>query len=321
MVDVVTGAAGFIGSNLSEELISEGRRVVGIDSFHPYYSSKIKRHNVKQIRKTAEKTGGSFGLVEGSITEDDSLEKLPDSPDNVFHNAAIAGVRNSVENPAEYARANIYGTSKLLKSFQSVGQVIFASSSSVYGMVDEEDLPVKEDRELDPIAPYPQSKKHCEELIRLYSDLYDFDYSILRYFTAYGPRQRPDEVFTKFIKMVLDDKPVTVYGDGEQSRDFTYVQDIVKANLLAAEKSRNETYNISTGRRVTVNEMVETLDKVMGKEVKKQYVEQPEGDARHTHADSTKAKKQLGFQPQTDFETGTKKCVEWVKEMKQKDLI
>jgi UDP-glucose 4-epimerase len=321
MTDIITGVAGFVGSTLAEELVARGREVVGIDSFHSYYSREIKEHNIDQVKETAERSEGSFRIVEGSITDEEDLQKLPENPENVYHNAAIAGVRNSVKNPAEYAKNNIYGTSKLIEYFDSIGQFVFASSSSVYGMVDEEELPVKEDRELNPIAPYPQSKKHCEEMIKLYSDLYDFDYSILRYFTAYGPRQRPDEVFTKFIKMVLDDKPVTIYGDGEQSRDFTYVEDIVQANLLAAEKGENETYNISTGRRITVNEMVETLDKVMDKEVEKEYVEQPEGDARHTHADNSKAKEELGFDSETDFKEGTKKCVGWAKSMHKKKIL
>lgn len=321
MTDIVTGVAGFVGSTLAEELVSQGREVVGIDSYHTYYSREIKEHNIEQVKEKAEDAEGSFKIVEGSITQEEDLQKLPKNPENIYHNAAIAGVRNSVKNPGEYAKNNIYGTSKLIEYFDSIGQLIFASSSSVYGMVDEKDLPVKEDRELNPIAPYPQSKKHCEEMIKLYSNLYDFNYSILRYFTVYGPRQRPDEVFTKFIKMVLNGKPVTIYGDGEQSRDFTYVGDIVQANILAAQKGKNETYNISTGRRITVNEMVETLEKVMDREVEKKYVEQPEGDARHTHAYNSKAKEELGFEPKTDFEEGTRKCVEWVKKMREKGLI
>jgi len=313
MTDIVTGAAGFVGSHLTEELVKQGKKVVGIDNFHPYYSEETKRQNLKDVKETAEESNGEFRFVEGSILEDEDLEKLPSNPDKVFHNAAVAGVRNSIEKPTEYAKQNILGLSKLLDSFDSIGKFIFASSSSVYGMVPEEELPVQEDRELSPIAPYPQSKKHGEELVRLYSELYDFDYSILRYFTVYGPRQRPDEAFTKFIRMVLNDEPVTIYGDGEQSRDFTYVKDIVQGAIKASNYEGSDTFNLGSQRRITVNEMVETLDKVMDENVEKTYVEQPEGDARHTLADITKAKKELGYQPEKGFEEGTKECVEWAK--------
>lgn len=315
MTDIVTGAAGFVGSHLTEELLKEGKTVVGIDNFHPYYSEKIKRQNLEEVKKTAEASEGEFRFIEGSILEDEDLEKLPSDPDNIFHNAAVAGVRNSIENPTEYAKQNIVGLSKLLDYFDSIGKFMFASSSSVYGMVPEDKLPVQEDRELDPIAPYPQSKKHGEEMVKLYSKLYDFDYSILRYFTVYGPRQRPDEAFTKFIQMILNDEPVTIYGDGEQSRDFTYVKDIARGAIKASRKEGSDTYNIASGRRITVNKMVETLAQSMDEEVEKTYVKQPEGDARHTHADTTKAKKELGFEAEKDFEEAVEECVDWVRKI------
>ncbi|MFP4230067.1 MAG: NAD-dependent epimerase/dehydratase family protein, partial [Candidatus Nanohaloarchaea archaeon] len=306
---IVTGAAGFIGSHLTEELLKQGKTVVGIDNFHPYYSEQIKRQNLKEVKETAEASDGEFRFVEGSILKDKDLDKLPSEPDKVFHNAAVAGVRNSIDNPAEYAKQNILGLSKLLDSFDSVGKFVFASSSSVYGMVPEDELPAGEDRELDPIAPYPLSKKQGEEIIRLYSELYNFDYSILRYFTVYGPRQRPDEAFTKFIKMVLNNEPVTIYGDGEQSRDFTHVKDIARGAIKASKEEGSDTYNLGSQRRITVNEMVEILDKVMTEEVEKTYVEQPEGDARHTHANIQKAREKLDYRPQKEFEEGARECV------------
>jgi len=321
MVRIVTGTAGFIGSHLTEELLKSGENVYGVDNFHPYYSEEIKLQNLSEVKETAENSEGNFEFVEGSILEDETLEMLPDKPETIFHNAAVAGVRNSIENPVEYTKTNILATSKLMKHFEDAGKFILASSSSVYGMVDEEDLPVKEDRDLDPIAPYPQSKKHSEEIVRLYSDLYDIDYAILRYFTVYGPRQRPDEAFTKFIEMALNDEPVTIYGDGGQSRDFTHVEDIARANILAAEKADNETFNIGTGRRVNVNETVDLLDRVMDREVEKTYVDQPEGDARHTHADISKARDRLGYEPQKNIKEGAKECVKWVEEMKDENVL
>lgn len=321
MSNIVTGGAGFIGSYLCQRLLEEGKDVFVIDNFHSYYSEDLKRNNLSNIRETAERSEGNFEFIEGSILQEKDLERLPSEPEHVFHNAGVAGVRNSIENPSEYAKQNVLGTSRLLEYFDSIGKFIFASSSSVYGMVSEEELPVEEDRELNPIAPYPQSKKHCEEMIRLYSDLYDFDYSILRYFTVYGPRQRPDEAFTKFIDMILNGEPVTIYGDGEQSRDFTHVEDIVKVNLLAMEQGGSETYNISTGRRITVNEMVDVLDEVMDEEVERKHVEQPEGDARHTHADIFKAEEQLNYSPEKEFIEGVEECVDWARRMKDKNFL
>lgn len=321
MYYVVTGCAGFVGSHLAEELVRKGRDVVGIDNFDKYYSEEIKRDNVEKVKSVAEASEGSFRFVKGSILNSEDLEQLPENPEYIFHQAAIAGVRNSVENPVEYSETNVLGTSSLLDYFDSIGKFVFAGSSSVYGEVPEDELPVKEDRDLDPIAPYPLSKKQSEEIIRLYSDLYDFDYAILRYFTVYGSRQRPDEAFTKFIKMVLDDEPITIYGDGEQSRDFTYVKDIVRANILAAENAENETFNIGSGRRITVNKMVETLDEVIDQEVEYKYVEQPEGDVSHTHSDISKAREKLGYEPEKEFREGTRKCVEWVRAMRRKGLL
>lgn len=312
--NIVTGTAGFIGSHITEELLKKGEDVVGIDNFHPYYSEETKRKNLEEVEKIASSTEGEFIFIEGSILDDESLSKLPSQPEKVFHNAAIAGVRNSIKNPSEYIKQNLLGLSKLIQSFDELEKFIFASSSSVYGMVSEKELPVQEDRELNPIAPYPQSKKHGEELIQLYSDLYNFEYSILRYFTVYGPRQRPDEVFTKFIKMIRNGKEVTIYGDGKQSRDFTYVKDIVNGVIKASESEGSDTYNIGSQRKITVNQLVDTLDKVMDEEVEKTYIEQPEGDARHTLSDIQKAKNQLDYEPEKDFEEGVRECVKWVKD-------
>ncbi|MFP4116382.1 MAG: GDP-mannose 4,6-dehydratase [Candidatus Aenigmatarchaeota archaeon] len=319
-MDVVTGAAGFIGSHLTEELLKKGRDVVGIDNFSSYYSPEIKRSNVEKIRSTAENSNGNFELIEGSILRDEDLEKLPTDPERVFHEAAIAGVRYSIEHPVKYTKLNVLGTSKLLDYFEGMKKFVFAGSSSVYGEVPENQLPVKEDRKLNPQAPYPLSKKQAEDLIELFSDLYGIDYVTTRFFTVYGPRQRPDEAFTKFIKMILNGEPVTIYGDGEQSRDFTYVKDIVKGTILAAEKGDGN-YNIGSGRRITVNDMVDTLDEVMEKEVERKCVEQPEGDVSHTHADISKARKELNYEPKVSFKEGTKNCVEWCREMRKRSLL
>lgn len=319
MRNLVTGAAGFIGSHVAERLIQNGEKVVGIDNLQDNYSEDIKKHNLEKIREKADKN--QFKFVKGSINNEKDLNKLPEDFKYVFHLAAVPGVRESVRNPSKYFKTNVYGTSNLLSHINSMEKLIFASSSSVYGEVPEKELPVSEDRELDPKAPYPLSKKQAEEIITQYADLYDINYSILRFFTVYGKRQRPDEAFTKFISMILNQEPVTIYGDGEQSRDFTHVDDVVDACMKAREKQGEGTYNISTGRRVTVNEMVDKISEVVDKEVDRKHIEQPDADVRHTHADISKAMNELNYEPDTRLKEGVIECVSWVKQMKDEQLL
>jgi len=319
MRNLVTGAAGFIGSQITERLIQNGEKVIGIDNLHENYSTDIKKHNLQKIRQKADKD--QFKLVQGSINNTEDLQQLPKDFESVFHAAAVPGVRESVKNPEKYFKTNAYGTANLLNYIQDMEKLVFTSSSSVYGEVPEEQLPVSEDRKLNPKAPYPLSKKQAEETVRQYAELQNFDYSILRLFTVYGKRQRPDEAFTKFISMILNGEEVTIYGDGEQSRDFTHVEDVVDACMKASKKNRRDTYNISTGRRITVNQMVDTIDRISEQEVKRKYVEQPEADVRHTHADISKAKQKIGYQPTKEFEEGVKECLSWVKQMKKENLL
>jgi nucleoside-diphosphate-sugar epimerase len=320
VVDIVTGCAGFIGSHQTERLLKDGQDVVGIDNFHGYYDRELKQENIAEVRRTAERSDGSFRLVEGDIRNSEDLQELPEDARYVFHHAAIAGVRYSIDNPVKYTDINVLGTSKLLAHLENAAKFVFTSSSSVYGEVSEEELPVDEDRDLDPIAPYPMSKKQAEETVRLRSKLYGIDHAIVRPFTVYGPRQRPDEAFTKFIKMILDGEPVTIYGDGEQSRDFTHVEDIVSGCMKAAEKG-DSTYNLGSNRRVTVNRMVQVLDQVMDEQVETKNTEQPEGDVSHTHADISKAERHLDYKPEKEFRRGVEECVKWVKSRREQNII
>ena len=315
---LVTGVAGFIGSHIAEKLLEQGEEVTGIDNFHPNYTEEIKRQNLKQVRDKASK--GKFSFIEGSITDTNIFNEVPDGRKYIFHAAAIPGVRRSVEKPSEYIDSNVRGTSMLLEHLEGIEKIVFLSSSSVYGEVESRDLPVQEERELDPKVPYALSKKQSEELIRHYSKLYGFEYAIARCFTVYGRRQRPDEAFTKFASMIHDGEAVTVYGDGEQSRDFTHVDDVVSGLIKAAEKG-NGTYNLGTGRRVTVNEMVKALEKAYDGEVEKKHVEQPDADVRHTHADISKAREELGYKPERKIEDGARECLDWVEKMKQKNKL
>jgi len=320
---IVTGAAGFIGSHLTETLLKQGYSVIAIDNFHPYYSRELKRENVRQVKGTAQAKdcAGEMEFIEGDLLREKDLKQLPRQPQYVFHLAAIAGVRNSVKQPSEYIKTNVLATSRLLEHVKATDKFVFASSSSVYGEVEAKELPVREERKLNPIAPYPLSKVQSERMIELYSDLYGIDYNILRYFSVYGPRQRPDEAFTKFISLALEGKEIPIYGTGEQSRDFTHVHDIVNGTVLAAEtKVENDIFNLGSGRRVSVNEMVASLEDVLeteGRTLQAVNVKQPEGDVAHTQADISKAKDKLGYEPQVSFEQGTKDCVGWVDKMKE----
>ena len=304
-IALVTGCAGFIGSHLVEELLRKNFQVIGIDNFHPYYSRKLKEINLEQA-----KSNTNFKFIEGSILSDTDLDRISSKNDYVFHFAAIAGVRNSFLHPKEYFKINVEGTQKILEKFGNTSKIIFASSSSVYGDVSPEDFPVKEDHPLSPIAPYGESKKVAEELCIKFSKKYNKEITILRFYTVYGPRQRPDEAFTKFIRLSQAGKHIPIYGDGNKERDFTYVSDIVNGSILAAQKG-NGVYNLGTGKPISVNEMVSAIEKEIGKKITRNYVDSPKGDVEKTHASISKAKNELGYEPIVSLEEGIKKCVQW----------
>jgi len=217
---LVTGCAGFIASHLVEKLLLDNWNVIGLDNFHPYYDKQLKLENLQNF-----KNHENFKFVEGSILNLDLLKKFSNI-NTIFHLAAIAGVRNSFQNPDEYFTINVKGTENMLKTFQNAKQFIFASSSSVYGELPENEFPVKEDHELNPISPYGQTKKLAEELCQNFSEKQKTRVSILRFYTVYGPRQRPDEAIIKFINLALSGKPVPIFGDGTKIRDFTFVSAI-----------------------------------------------------------------------------------------------
>lgn len=318
---LVTGCAGFIGSHLAEALIKKGDEVWGIDNFHPYYDPEIKKYNIEQIKKTAKETEGHFNFIKGSILNDEDLDKIP-GVHQIYHLAALAGVRNSILDPVDYSQINLVGTKKLLHKYPAA-KFIFASSSSVYGEVPEDELPAEEDRILKPKAPYALSKKHGEEVCKMFSEIYGHKICILRFYSVYGPRQRPDEAFTKFIRKALNNKPIPIYGTGEQTRDFTYVKDIVQGCISAAEKGKmsGEVYNLGCGRRVSVNEMINVLEKALGEELETKHVTPPEGDVANTQADITKAKEELDYEPKMPLEEGAKKTVEWGRKLYDKGIL
>ena len=309
MKALVTGAAGFIGSHLSGSLIQKGFDVVGIDNFTDYYPRTIKETNITQLRG-----GNNFEFVEASLLEVD-LAKLLDGVEVVFHEAAQAGVRASWgQNFKIYSDNNILATQMLLEACcrSPVKKLIYGSSSSVYG--DTPDLPMKESSLPCPVSPYGVSKLAAEHLCFLYYKNFGIPAVSLRYFTVYGPRQRPDMAFHRFFKWALKNETIRVYGDGQQTRDFTYIDDIVEANLLALEKGApGKVYNIGGGSRISLERVIQIISEITGRQLKVDYQEKEKGDVRHTMADTTRAQRELHYSPKVSIREGLQAEYEWIK--------
>lgn len=306
---LVTGAAGFIGSHLAERLLKEGYTVKGVDSFLDYYPRGIKEHNVRGLNG---KKG--FEFIEGDILDLD-LVKLLDGVDAVFHQAAIAGVRSSWgARFDEYVRSNILGTQLLLEASRDreLKRFVYASSSSVYGDCDE--LPIKETSPVRPVSPYGVTKLSGEQLAYLYYKGYGVPVVSLRYFTVYGPRQRPDMAFHKFLRSVITGGEIEVYGTGEQTRDFTYIGDAVEANLAAFSSGLNgEAYNIGGGSRIKLIECIRLIEEISGEKATLRFTDPQRGDANHTYADVSKAKKDFGYSPVFGIREGLTVHYNWLK--------
>ncbi|OBQ03558.1 MAG: UDP-glucose 4-epimerase [Anabaena sp. LE011-02] len=299
---IVTGAGGFIGSNLVETLLKQGKEVIGIDEFNDYYNPELKRQNIANFQNHP-----AFELVEGDIQVLD-WQKLLQDVDVVYHQAAQAGVRASWgQGFRSYTERNINATQVLLeaaKDSKYLKRLVFASTSSVYG--DAETLPTHEEICPKPVSPYGITKLAAERLCGLYYKNFGVPYVALRYFTVYGPRQRPDMAFHKFFKSVIEDQAIPVYGDGQQTRDFTFISDAVAANLAAATvpEAVGEIFNIGGGSRVILTEVLDTMEEIVGKPIKRNHIEKAMGDARHTAADVSKARRILGYQPQVSLKEG-----------------
>lgn len=303
---LVTGCAGFIGSNLVEELLVKGHDVAGIDDL-----STGRLENME---------GMDFEFSRGSINDRGLLLKILKDADFVLHQAAIPSVPRSIANPIETNHANVDGTLNLLVCARDSGvrRVVFASSSSVYGSIEQ--LPVKESAPAFPISPYALSKYAGEEYCRLFNDIFGLETTSLRYFNVFGPRQNPDSqysaVIPKFIKSMLSGKKPTIYGDGEQTRDFSHIENAVRANMLAlkaGKKSCGRAYNIACGERINLNQLVEQINSVLGISIKPKYTKQRAGDVRHSQADFSQAKKFLGYAPVIYFRDGLAETIDWYK--------
>jgi nucleoside-diphosphate-sugar epimerase len=307
---VVTGAAGFIGSLLAEALLDLGHEVVGIDAFTAYYPPSEKRANLAGLQRH-----NGFTLVEGDLCEL-PLERWLQDGAVVFHQAAQPGVRSSWgADFSTYVAHNVLATQRLLEACVRAGvpRLVAASSSSVYG--DAPRYPTTEESVTRPVSPYGVTKLAAEHLCLAYAQpaVSQMAVATLRYFTVYGPRQRPDMGFRRFLEAALAGRPVTVYGDGEQTRDFTFVTDAVRANLLAMTAPvRAEAINVGGGRRVTLNEVLDTIGQVTGRRLRIERRPARPGDARHTAADGTRAEALLGYRPEVDLADGLAAEAAWV---------
>ena len=316
MIYLVTGAAGFIGSSLTDALLSQGNRVVGVDCFRDYYDPAMKRNNILAASQKPD-----FTLVERDLSEGDADwldEVIPSSGKLViYHLAAQAGVRKSWGPQFSiYLNDNVMATQKLLEWAHRRGNVknfVFASSSSVYGDVDK--LPLHEEKTVPrPFSPYGVTKLAAEQLTRLYTRNFGLPSVSLRFFTVYGPRQRPDMAFHKFILSVLKAEPVEVYGDGSQTRDFTYVDDIVRGLRLAEKSTGGNVYNLGGGNRMKLLDVIDILEDAAGEKVETDFQPARSGDVRDTQASTELAERDLGWKPSTPMLSGLLKEVAWIRE-------
>jgi UDP-glucuronate 4-epimerase len=308
---LVTGSAGFIGSHLSEKLLELGHDIIGLDNFNHYYDPLIKRKNI-----AAAEANPQYTLIEGDIRDENLLNHLFTTYkiDAVAHIAALAGVRSSIEKPLEYIDVDIKGTVNLLEHSRiyNVKKFIYASTSSVYGL---NSAPFQESDSISsPISPYAAAKHAGELFCHTYHSLYGLPIVCLRFFTVYGPRQRPEMAIHYFTRSIEEGKPIAIFGDGSSSRDYTYVEDIV--NGIVASIQLNcafEIFNLGNSSPVKLNYLIDLIEKELGKPAHRKYIAMQSGDVEHTCADITKSKAILGYNPSVSIEEGIQRFVYWFK--------
>ena len=312
---LITGAAGFIGSPLTERLLGEGRRVVALDSFDPFYPESHKQANLSTALRS-----DRFALVRADLRDTAALRGVfaGERFDAIVHLAALAGVRPSLERPAEYADVNVRGTAALLEAAVNAGapRVVFASSSSVYGERERSDGPFREIDPVErPVSPYAATKRAGELVAHTFHHAWGLSVTCARIFTAYGPRQRPDLAIRKFADRLLAGKPLPVFGDGSAQRDFTYVDDLVEGLVRAIDRDLGfALLNFAGGRTVSVLEVIQALERELG--VRAEIDWQPEqiGDVRTTWGDISAARAALGYEPRVPFEEGLRRFADWLRE-------
>lgn len=306
---LVTGGAGFIGSNTVKRLLNDDYKVVVVDNFDEYYSVDIKENNIKEFTSNP-----NFILYKTDICNVEELETVFRNHKfhTVIHMAAKAGVRNSINNPIPYIKNNIEGTVNILELMKKydVKKIVFASSSSVYGNSNKEKYS-EDDKISEPISPYAATKSSCEQFIYTYSYLYNINAVVLRFFTVYGKNQRPDLAISKFIKLIRNDKNIDVFGDGTSYRDYTYIDDIVDGIISALnyDKSRYEIFNLGGGHPVILKDLISIIEKLLKKSAKKNTMSMQMGDVFKTYADISKAQKILNYNPKFSIEKGIEEYI------------
>lgn len=314
---LITGGAGFIGSTLADHLLAKQNKVIVIDNFNDYYDPNLKEKNVESHLNDP-----NYKLYRIDIRNKEDVFKVfeENNIDAVIHLAACAGVRPSIENPSLYQDVNCAGALNIFEAMKqyNIKKIAFASSSSVYGNC--KTVPFKETDQVDfAISPYAATKKSNEVMGHVYHSLYNIDMAFLRFFTVYGPRQRPDLAINKFTRLILEDKPIPLYGDGTTSRDYTFIEDIIDGILktltwLFNNENVYEIFNLGESTPITLIDMVKTIEEVIGKKTIIDFLPMQQGDVERTYADISKAKKILGYNPQTTFKEGITKFVAWYKE-------
>ncbi len=313
---LVTGAAGFIGSHLCESLIESGHFVIGIDNFDPFYPERFKELNLLQLIKSE-----SFQFHNCDILNRHQLDNIFNAGkvNAVIHLAAKAGVRPSIESISEYYEVNVNGSLNLLESMKNynVTKMLFASSSSIYG--NNAKVPFSEEDRVDnPISPYASTKKSGELLCHVYSHLYHFDITCLRFFTVFGPRQRPDLAIHKFTRFIDEGIAIPFYGDGSTSRDYTYIDDIVSGIKCALNAMNGfRIYNLGESHVINLKTLVETIERLLGKKADLKLLPLQPGDVTTTYADISKARKEIGYTPKFDIESGLNEFINWYKANKK----
>ena len=308
---LITGGAGFIGSTLADTLLKENCKVICVDNFCDYYSPELKRKNISNALLNS-----NYKLYEADIENLEELEKIfsENKIDIIVHLAARAGVRPSIEKPVEYMQTNVMGTVNILELMKKYGvkKMCMASSSSVYGNCKaekfSEDLNVRR-----PISPYAASKSACEQICYTYHHLYDLKIVMLRYFTVFGPRQRPDLAINKFVNLIRNNQPINMYGDGSSIRDYTYIDDIVSGTISAMkyDKTGYEIFNLGGGNPISLVDMISTIENILGKKAIINKMPMQPGDVDRTVCDISKSMKLLNYKPETSFYDGVKNFINW----------
>ena len=319
---LVTGAAGFIGSHLVERLTERGDRVIGLDNFDDFYDPSVKRGN---LVRSLEDVSRDFRILEGDIRDPADLRRVDEELDCVVHLAARAGVRPSIEQPLLYQDVNVAGTQRLLEFARERGirRFVFGSSSSVYG--NNEKVPFSEDDPVErPISPYAATKRAGELLCYTYHHLFDLGVFCLRFFTVYGPRQRPDLAIHKFTRLMSEGRPVQQYGDGTSRRDYTYIDDILQGvlasiDVLAEDPGRYEIVNLGESETVELRRLIELIAEALDVEPRVERRPPQPGDVERTYADISKARALLGYRPETRIEEGIPRFVEWYRSVNPTD--